>query len=208
MHLVIISGAAGPQASSNTVKIIAAFREGFEESANTSETWFLSNRRQWVGAAQAFAAAEHILIALPLYLENVPGILLEFLAGLTPKAEPGTKLSFLLQGGFPETCQGRCCEAYLETLPAKLGCEYGGTMIRGNMFGASLVDEKSRVKMLAPFAQTGRAFAAEGCFDAAVVARFAAPEFISRFFMGHIAKKLGCKDRLDAQPYAQYLQNS
>ena len=28
---------------------------------------------------------------------------------------------------------------------------------------------------------------------------------ISRFFMGHIAKKLGCKTKLDAKPYAACL---
>lgn len=178
---------------------------------------------QWDSAAEAFAAADRILIALPLYVENLPGILLEFLSGLKPKAEPGTVVSFLLQGGFPETCQGRCCEAYLEALPAKLGCAYGGTMIRGNMFGTSLVDEKSRAKMLAPFVEMGRAFSAEGGFSKALVEQFAAPEtmsrgelrmfrlvgqHISRFFMGHIAKNLGCQARLDAQPYAQYLQNT
>ena len=216
MHLVIISGATRPQSKSNTAKVIAAFQRGVEENGNTTEVWYLSDRRQWKRAANAFEQNDHILIAFPLYVENIPGILLEFLSGLTPKQAPGTKLAFLIQGGFPEASQSRCCEAFLETLPAQLGCEYAGTLIKGDMFGTSRVDEKTREKMLAPFTQMGRTFAQTGSFEKTAVDAFAGPEYmpekqirmynlvgkhISRFFMGRIAKKLGCKEKLDARPY-------
>lgn len=42
MHLVILSGAARPQSRSNTARVIAAFRRGFEEGGNTAEVWYLS----------------------------------------------------------------------------------------------------------------------------------------------------------------------
>ena len=216
MHLVIISGATRPQSKSNTAKVIAAFQKGFEENGNTTEVWYLSDRRQWKRAANAFEQNDHILIAFPLYVESIPGILLEFLSGITPKQAPGTKLAFLIQGGFPEASQSRCCEAFLETLPAQLGCDYAGTLIKGDMFGTSRVDEKTREKMLAPFTQMGRTFAQTSCFEKTAVDAFAGPEYmpekqirmynlvgkhISRFFMGRIAKKLGCKEKLDARPY-------
>ena len=216
MHLVIINGATRPQSKSNTAKVIAAFQKGFEENGNTTEVWYLSDRRQWKRAANAFEQNDHILIAFPLYVENIPGILLEFLSGLTPKQAPGTRLAFLIQGGFPEASQSRCCEAFLETLPAQLGCDYAGTLIKGDMFGTSLVDEKNWEKMLAPFTQMGRIFAQIGCFEKSAVDVFAGLEYmpekqirmynlvgkhISRFFMGRIAKKLGCKEKLDARPY-------
>ena len=216
MHLVIISGAARHQGKSNTAKIITAFQTGYEEGGNTAEVWYLSDHSQWAGAAQAFERSDNLLIALPLYVENIPGILLEFLSGLKPKTVPGTKLAFLLQGGFPEASQSRCCEAYLETLPAQLGCDYAGTLLKGDLFGLSLTDEKSREKMLAPFTEMGRYYAGTGYFDKPSVDKFAAPEYmprgqirmynlffkhISGLFIGAIAKKLGCRDRLDAQPY-------
>ena len=218
MHLVIISGAARPQAKSNTARIMAAFQKGYAESGNTAEVYYLSDRRQWAAAEKAFQENTNILIALPLYVENVPGILLEFLAGLQPKKTPGTRLAFLLQGGFPEASQSRCCEAFLEALPSQLGCAYAGTLIKGDMFGVGLVDEKNREKMLAPFTEMGRVFARSGRFEKSAVDAFAAPEYmpekqvrmyrllgrhVSRIFMGHIAKKLGCKDKLDARPLAE-----
>ena len=216
MHLVIISGAARPQSKSNTAKVIAAFQKGYEETGNTAEVWYLSDRRQWNQAAKAFEQNDQVLIAFPLYVENVPGILLEFLSGLCPRQTSGTKLAFLIQGGFPEASQSRCCEAFLETLPAQLGCDYAGTLIKGDMFGTSLVDEKTREKMLAPFTEMGRTFAQTGCFEKTAAEAFAAPEYmpekqirmynlvgkhISRFFMGRIAKNLGCREKLDARPY-------
>ena len=147
MHLVIISGAARLRARSNTAKIIAAFQKGYEEGGNTTEVWYLSDQSQWAGATQAFERSDNILIALPLYVENIPGILLEFLSGLRPKTVPGTRLAFLLQGGFPEASQSRCCEAYLETLPALLGCEYAGTLIKGDLFGLSLTGGQGGVSL-------------------------------------------------------------
>lgn len=151
-------------------------------------------------------------------MENIPGILLEFLAGLTPKRTSGTQLAFLLQGGFPEACQSRCCEAFLETLPAQLGCDYAGTLIKGDMFGTGLVDEKTRERMLAPFAEMGRSFARTARFEKSAVDAFAGPEYmtkaqirmynllgkpISRLYLKRIAGKLGCRDRLDARPYGE-----
>ena len=215
MHLVIISGATRPQAKSNTARIIAAFQRGCAEGGNTAEVWYLSDRRQWAAAEKAFRENTNLLIALPLYVENIPGILLEFLSGLQPKETPGTRLSFLLQGGFPEASQSRCCEAFLETLPAQLGCDYAGTLIRGDMFGIGLLNEKKREKMLAPFAEMGRSFARSGRFEKSAADAFAAPEYLSgkqirmfrlfgqhlsRLLMPQIAKKLGCKERLDARP--------
>ena len=221
MNLVIISGAARPQKKSNTAKIIEAFQKGYEEIGGHAEVWYLSDQAQWEPAAKAFDENENILIALPLYVENIPGILLEFLSELTPKKNPGTKLSFLLQGGFPEACQSRCCEGYLEMLPSQLGCEYGGTLLKGDLFGLGLIGEKQREKILAPFTDMGRYFGKTGFFEKAVVDDFAGPEYmgekeikmfnrfgppIQRVFMGRLSKKLGCKERLDARPYDAFVK--
>ena len=221
MHVFIISGAARPRAKSNTARIIDAFRQGYEEGGNTAEVWYLSDRSQWPVAAAAFAAHDRILIALPLYVENIPGILLEFLAALPPKDVPGTQVAFLLQGGFPEASQSRCCEKFLETLPGQLGCTYGGTLIRGDMFGLGLMDEGSRETLLAGFTEMGRYYARTNGFDKPAADRFAGSEYlppqqirmfglvgrpVQRIFMGRMAKKLGCRGRLDARPYGDFVK--
>ncbi len=218
MHFVIISGAARTQSKSNTAKIIAAFCEGLHNCGNTSETWYLSDRKQWKSAKTAFEENENILFVLPLYVENVPGIMLEFLAGLYAKERPGTRISFLLQGGFPEVSQGRCCEEFLNTLPAQLGCGYGGTFIKGDMFGLSLLGEKIEAKLLRPFIEIGRQFGENGVFRPEIIEAYSTPEYLSekqirmangplryvqRFAMRYFAKRLGCRTKLDAKPFCE-----
>lgn len=218
MHVVIISGAARVQSMSNTAKIINAFCEGLKRSNNTWEVWYLSNRRQWESASDAFMKNEHILFALPLYVENVPGILLEFLTGLQPKTQCGTCISFLLQGGFPEVSQGRCCEEFLKMLPKQLGCEYGGTFIKGDMFGLGLLGETMKKKLLQPFVEIGQQFGVCGYFSPEIIADFSVPEYLSekqirmtngpfkyvqKLIMTCIARRLGCTGNLAAKPFSE-----
>lgn len=112
--------------------------------------------------------------------------------------------------------QSRCCENFLKTLPDKLGCGYGGTFIRGDMFGVRLLGDKLGAKMVAPFIDVGCLFAQHGYFDTEIISKFASPEYLSekqirqsekaakyiqKWFMEWIAKRLGCKEKLDAKPY-------
>lgn len=216
MHLTIISGAARPKARSNTAKIIEAFCRGFQNDDNTAEVWYLSDRGQWNMARNAFMENTDILFALPLYVENVPGIMLEFLESLQPKSHRNTRLSFLVQGGFPEASQSRCCESFLKMLPERLGCQYGGTLIRGDMFGVGLLGDKIGAKMVEPFIDVGRAFGQYGYFEQSIISEYSSSEYLSekqirqtekwgkhvqKCFMNIIAKRLGCAGKLDAKPY-------
>ena len=88
MHLVIISGAARPQLKSNTAKIIAAFGQGYEECGNTTEVYYLSDRRQWEKAQKGFQDNTNILIALPLYVENIPGFCWNFCPDYSRRKRP------------------------------------------------------------------------------------------------------------------------
>lgn len=219
MHLIIISCTPRAVSASNTGKIILKFKEGFDTNEHSSKIYYLANRESWSEIKTAFYSNYNILFAIPLFVECIPGIMLEFLETLEPKADLDnsckTKLSFLLQGGFAEASQLRCCERYLEKLPAYLNCDYNGTLIKGNMFAVSFIPEKSRVKVLAPFVEMGKVFAMDGRFDKDKVSIFAKPEYFSKrsiFFsslmnpmqnwmLRQIAKSMGCKKPLDDTPY-------
>lgn len=216
MHIVIINASPRTEKKSNTTTIIRAWLRGYEQGGNTAELYHLSDRRQWEDAKAAFEKNEHILFSLPLYVENIPGIMLEFLEELTPKTEPGTKISFLLQSGFPEACQRRCGEHYLERLPKYFNCEFAGILSRGDMFGINLLGEKIGNKMVQPFEEMGRRFAGTGDFLFPEAKEFTGIEYfdetfrkkfnrfgrhMQRLMMNGIAKKIGCKGRLDEKVY-------
>ena len=215
--LIIISGAARPKAISNTAAIIDSFVKGFQETGNSAECFYLSDRKQWADAKKAFEDNTDILIAFPLYVENLPGILLEFLAGLTPRKEADqATLFFLVQGGFDEASQSRCCEAYLKILPTMLGCRYGGTLLKGSNFGIRFLDRSKKEKLVAPWEEMGRIFARKCSFDTEEAKAFAGDEYMTerdakrfmrfgkyfmRIFMNRLSKKLGRKRSLMDRPY-------
>lgn len=215
MHLVIINASPRVETKSNTARIIRTFVRGYETNGNTTEVWHLSDKRQWTGAKEAYEKNSNVLFAVPLYVENVPGIMLEFLETLRPKKEAGTKMSFILQGGFGEASQLRCGEAYLEMLPSYFNCEYNGTLIKGDNFGLAWVPENMAEKMAANYEKMGRAFAEKGTFYKEEVNEFAAPEYFSdkeirqynhirwiqKALFKYIAKKNGCRRPLDDKPY-------
>lgn len=215
MHLAIINASPRVEAKSNTARIIRTFLKGFEKDGNTAEVWHLSDKKQWENAKEAYEKNSNILFAIPLYVENIPGIMLEFLETLQPKKEAGTKMSFILQSGFAEASQLRCGEAYLEILPSYFNCEYNGTLIKGNNFAPAWLPEKQANKMVAHYEKMGLSFAQKGTFDKEEVNKFAAPEYFSKkeiclfnctnwlqkMIIRHIAKKNGCKRPLDDKPY-------
>lgn len=221
MHLLIINGSPRSREKSNTTTIIEAFCRGFTEQGHTADIYYLSQRHSWEAARAAFAEQEHILFALPLYVENIPGLMLEFLQTLEPKQQPGASISFLLQSGFSEACQRRCGEEYLRRLPAYLGCQYGGVLSRGNLFGVNLVGKRSGQQMVRPYEEMGRIFAEKGNFLSAEAEAFTGPEMMTaqeikafqrfgtplqKLMFKRMAKKLGCQEDLQAQPDLQYVR--
>lgn len=216
MHVVIINGSPRIKNHSNTNKIIEAFGKGMMQTGATYELYSLSDKREWDGAREAFYNNTKILIALPLYVECIPGLLLEFLETLHKKEEAGTEISFILQSGFPEGCQLRCGEEFLEMLPEKLNCSYGRCLVKGDNFGIRIADEKELKQSLTPYEEMGKLYGVNGNFENEKSKKFTGPEkfpllirILVSFMMKTVGKKkfnkaadkLGCKRPLDDRPY-------
>lgn len=215
-HLVIINGSPRVAKFSNTDKIIHSFAKGLEETGITWELHNLSSRKEWDATREAILTHERTLIAFPLYVECVPSLMLEFLETLpTERKHPG-ELSFLLHGGMDEGNEFRLCERFLKTLPAQLGCSYGGTLIHGDSFRIRTVKADIAEKMVAPYVNMGRLFAQKGSFLTPEAAKFTGPEqypwllrkMVSLLFLKKVngefeqfAKDWGCTRPLDDKPY-------
>lgn len=211
MHVVIINGSPRVQKYSNTEKIIAAFAKGLSEKGVAFETYAISARETWDVIRDAYVKNDEILIALPLYVECVPGLLLEFLETL-PKKEEHTRLSFLLQSGFPEGCQLRCGEAFLEKLPNYLGVRYGGCLVKGDNFGIRFLGEEKQDQITKPYQAMGELFAEGDGFLHEEAKKFTGPEYfplpmrlmiglihktLAKKMLQKVAASLGCRVPLD-----------
>lgn len=195
MHVLIINGSPRVKKYSNTNYILVKFTEGLRENGASFEQYEISDRGSWDQIRQAFDRNTVILIALPLYVECIPGLLMEFLETLTPKSD-GSKMAFLLQGGFMEGVQLRCGEAYLKILAGKLGCAYMGTLVKGDNFMIRFFEGEWREKVTDPYADMGREYAVNGDFNSKACKKFTGHEKFPlpvRIHVGHILKTQAAK---------------
>lgn len=219
-HVLILNGSPRIKKNSNTNKIIQAFAEGLEEAGITHKLYSLSNHAEWDEAREAFMTNDNIIIALPLFVECMPSLLLEFLSTLPTERKRPAKLSFILHSGFDEGHQLRLGEKFLKSLPAQLGCTYGGVLVKGGSF--MLRDRENNYikkmtdKILASYAKMGLSFARNGNFMTPEAQKFTGPEknpkigvFLFNFIFKRIVKKnferiaqeWGCTRPLDDKPY-------
>lgn len=222
MQLTIISCSPQVREKSASAFIAEAFRIGFTaDHQNSASIYHLRDRRDWKLYKEKFAQSEQVLFVLPLYVDCIPGLLMEFLEYIEDwrtreGASEKKQLSFIVQSGFPEALQLRVCEKYLEQLPHRLGCRYGGTLLKGGLYGvAYTMGQKSKTRTGDAFANWGKRFAKERCFEKEAAAAFAAPERfnektvrifkmmmpVSRIMWNRLAKKNGATQRLDSKPY-------
>ncbi len=215
MHVLIINGSPRVKKYSNTDKILEKFTEGMCENGTTFEQYEVSDKGSWDRIRKAYNENTNILIALPLYVECIPGLLLEFLETLTPRND-GSKMAFILQSGFAEGVQLRCGEAYLEILAGRLGCEYMGTLVKGDNFSIRFFEGKQRERVTVPYKDMGREYAVNGDFRSESCKKFTGPEIFPAYMrvilglvsktlakkgFGQVAAGLGCKKPLDYRPY-------
>ena len=215
MHALIINGSPRVKKYSNTDKILEKFTEGMCINGSTFEQYEVSDRNQWDDIRRAYHENRNILIAIPLFVECIPGLLLEFLETLTPKND-GTELAFILQGGFAEGSQLRCGEAYLKMLSDRLGCRYRGTLCKGNNFSIRFFEGKQREGITQPYREMGIEYGETGGFESERCGKFTGPENFPgyiRFILGilfktaakkgfkEMAKGLGCDTPIEYRPY-------
>ena len=219
-HVIIINGSPRVKKNSNTNKIIQAFAEGLEKAGITHKLYSLSNHDEWDEAREAFMTNDNIIIAVPLFVECLPSLLLEFLSTLPTERKQPAKLSFILHGGFDEGHQLRLGEKFLQSLPAQLGCSCGGVLVKGGSFllrnRENSYIKKMTDKMLVSYTTMGQSFAQNGNFMTPEAKKFTGFEknpkigillfnlifkrIVKKNFE-RIAQEWGCTEPLDCKPY-------
>ena len=219
-RVLILNGSSRVKKNSNTNKIIDAFGEGLRQAGTCYDVYSLSNSSEWDAAREAFMTSDNIIIAVPLFVECLPSLLLEFLNTLPTERKQPAQLSFILHGGFDEGHQLRLGEKFLQLLPAQLGCSCGGVLVKGGSFllrnRENSYIKKMTDKMLASYTAMGLSFAQNGNFMTPEAKKFTGPEKnpwiglllfnlifkrIVRKNFERIAQEWGCTEPLDSQPY-------
>jgi NADPH-dependent FMN reductase len=182
------------------------------------ELHYLSGRQHRDAQREAFARADFVLLAFPLYVHAMPGLVKELLEVLEPRdPADGVRLAFLVQQGFPETHQSHWLTPYLARLPARLGCTPAGIAVKGGVEGIQIRPPWTNRKLFSACGDLGRDLAATGRFDPARLKAFAQPvrlglglrlvldllirTGLANYIWDRNLKKYGVYDQRFARPY-------
>ncbi|MDP2855160.1 MAG: NAD(P)H-dependent oxidoreductase [Smithellaceae bacterium] len=181
MRLTFINGS--PRGNkSNTERLMDHFIKGFLETGdNICEIEYLTkNRHSLAALAEKFAAAEHVIIGFPLYVDAMPGSVKEFFETLQPYMgkENNPAMGFVIQCGFPETSHLRYVERYCEKFSRRMNCRYLGSMLKGGCEGLDVQPTFLTDKYYQYFYQIGVEFGKTGKFDEIILGKLARPEHL------------------------------
>ena len=216
MDIVLIN--ASPRGNGNSGLIAGSFAEGVARAGARCELYCLADRSLWGKAGTAICRGAVTVFVLPLFVEGVPGIMMEFLEGFAARLRSDTcgsprNMAFILHSGFPEACQRRCCEQYLKKLPDLLQSRYAGILSRGDTFFLSCVEPDKAAGLLDAYRDMGQEFAAHGGnFFFSAAEAFTGTEYFTAkearyhnrmagLFLEQQAQKRGCRVPLTDAPY-------
>lgn len=219
MRLLLLDGSPrGPR--SNSMKMLARLVEGWEQAGGAApEVLHLAHPADFERAVAAFAAADAVLLGMPLYTDAMPALVMAFIEALAPRvgcANP--RLGFLVQSGFPEALHARPLERYLEKLARRLGSPYAGTIIRGGGEALQAMPDRFNGRLWRQLRTLGGQFAQDGRFGPAELRAIAGTERFTalaaallalvfrlpgvQFYWNGQLKRNGAWERRDAAPYA------
>jgi hypothetical protein len=216
VKLTVVNGSPRGKGSNTTI-LLDHFLAGFAETpGNAHEAIYLiqeSGRRE---AVAAFAAAEVVLLAFPLYTDAMPGIVKEFIESLAvyKGREGNAKLLFLVQSGFPEGSHTGQIIPYLAKLAARLGSPYGGTIRKGGVEGIQSQPEFMTRSLFNGFRRLGQGFGATSRLDEGLLRAMAGRERLPKLALVAASKisellywnpqlrKNGVFEQRFARPYA------
>ncbi|MFC2009289.1 NAD(P)H-dependent oxidoreductase [Chloroflexota bacterium] len=221
MHLLLLNGSPKGE-SGNSNYLLQLLLEGVEETpGHTHEFANLARVKEHRHYVELFQQADVVIMAFPLYIDMMPGVVKAFIEELEPLCgrESNPALGCIIQCGFPESVDLRALEAYLEKLSRRLGCLNLGTALRAG--GGSVRDMPAF--MVRGFTKSmhalGRSLGKTGNFDPEVIRRLAGTEklpLLRLWFMGTLGdrmarvffwhrgmKKNGAYERRLARPYAE-----
>ncbi|MBN1371170.1 MAG: NAD(P)H-dependent oxidoreductase [Anaerolineaceae bacterium] len=178
MQLTVFNGS--PRGlKSNTRILLSHFQRGFEETpGNSMVIHDLVRVNDQEAFRQAYAQAETVFLAFPLYVDAMPGIVKTFIEEtLQPFAarESNPPMLFLVQSGFPEGIHSTFVARYLKKLAARMNAPCLGVVIKGGVEGIQSQPEKAIAKLLDSFYQLGLGFGQTGKLDEALVGQLAQP---------------------------------
>ena len=175
MQLVIFNGSPRGK-TSNTRKLLEHFQKGFENAGGEiSVADYLIQEKHLDEQVQHFREAENILLAFPLYVDSVPGIVKQFIEAVGQFDGSGKNIWFFVHSGFPEAIHCEGLIRYLELLAKRWKMNNMGTILKPGTEQVRMLPLKRNKKLFFDFEQLGSTLAKSGSLDQSILDRFKQP---------------------------------
>lgn len=175
MKTVVINGSPKGE-KGNTEIFIREFLKGMK---NPCEVRYVARENPHM-IAQELKQADMIIIAMPLYVHAMPGIVMKLIEELEPAEGNEKSMGFIVQSGFIESAQSKYLERYLSALTNRLNYNYIGTVIKGGSEGVHMMPEKMNRKLFMSLRSLGAHIEEAGLFDEVLVKELSIPYSLSR----------------------------
>ena len=168
---------ASPKAKNgNTEVFIKKFTKGMKEPCEIS----YAAKEDSLQLAQYMKQFDTVIVAMPLYIHAMPGIVMKLIECMEPTSDNGKAMGFIVQSGFMESAQSKYLERYLSALTKRLNYTYIGTVIKGGSAGVYMMPEKMNKRLFQQLHLFGEHFEINGSFCPEVVAELAKPHQLSK----------------------------
>lgn len=140
---------------------------------------------------------DSIIMALPLYIHSMPGIVMRFIEHLQVNSTNKSKqIGFILQYGFSEGFQGEYLERYFESLAKELNMNYLGTLVKPEAAGVYAMPKFMTRKLFSRLESFGKIYEETHKFDKKIIEKLKQPYRITGYKLKFLklAKKIGLTD--------------
>jgi len=172
MQLAIFNGSPRGM-TSNTKKLLDHFHNGFKnEGGEVVQVDYLIKEKYLEEQVQHFKEANNILLAFPLYVDSVPGVVKQFIEAIGNYDGSDVNIWFFVHSGFPEAIHCDGLIRYLELLTKRWKMNFKGVLLKPGTEQVRMQVPKKNEKMFHDFETLGRNFAKNAAFDEEISNRF------------------------------------
>jgi multimeric flavodoxin WrbA len=183
MQLAIFNGSPRGN-NSNTQLLLGHFQKGFESFGGEITTSDLLILEKDIGEQiQHFKTAENILLAFPLYVDSVPGMVKNFIEQIGNFDGTGRNIFFLVHSGFPEGIHSKGVIRYLELLVKRWNMTYLGTILKPGSEGIRMHPNSRNTKLFMNFKILGSELAKTGTLDKKIINKMKKPNRLPGFVL-------------------------
>lgn len=149
------------------------FQKGFENAGGRIDRVnYLIKEKHLDEQVQHFLGAENILLAFPLYVDSVPGMVKQFIEAVGNFDGKGKNICFLIHSGFPEGIHLVGLARYLDLLVKRWNMNHLGTIVKPGTEQIRMRPLKKNKQLFLDFETLGKNFAQTGSLDQNILNRF------------------------------------